>query len=237
MRFLSSYSHLGNSYSLGRDAKERFFLFVSDCERRNHDVDAQVALNQGLKGRIAMRTVIALLTSLIPISSVRKNLRRRLAYWLFTAGLRRKVRSFGRHSFATGKCSLTKNTVVGDWTCLGGVVAFGGGDFTIGDHVSIGPGLLVQTQNHVYESDSLPYGGGFAHKPVTIGDCVWIGMNVTILPGTRIGEGAIIQMGSVVHGEIPPCAIAGGNPAKVFAWRNKEHYQALKSQNRYLSFG
>ena len=43
-----------------------------------------------------------------------------------------------------------------------------------------------------------------------------IGSNVTILPGTTIGEGAIIQAGAVVHGEIPPCAIVGGNPAKDF---------------------
>jgi len=183
-----------------------------------------------------MRTIIALLTSLIPIPSLRKNCRRRLTYWLFTVGPRRKARSFGQNSVATGKCLLSKNTVVGDWSWLGGVVVFGGGDFTIGDHVSIGPGLLVQTQNHEYESDSLPYGSGFIHKPVAIGDCVWIGMNVTLLPGTRIGEGAIIQMGSVVHGEIPPCAIAGGNPAKVFAWRDKSRYFSLKDSGKFLGF-
>lgn len=55
------------------------------------------------------------------------------------------------------------------------------------------------------------------------------------IPGTKIGEGAIIQAGSVVHGEIPPCAIAGDNPAKVFAWRDKEHYEKLKSQGAYFA--
>ena len=62
---------------------------------------------------------------------------------------------------------------------------------------------------------------------------MWIGTNVIILPGTHIGEGAIIQAGAVVHGEIPPMAIAGGNPAKVFAWRDREHYEELKAKGRF----
>ena len=63
---------------------------------------------------------------------------------------------------------------------------------------------------------AIPYDETFKYKDVVIGDFVWIGSNVTILPGTTIGEGAIIQAGAVVHGEIPPCAIVGGNPAKDF---------------------
>ena len=50
----------------------------------------------------------------------------------------------------------------------------------------------------------------------------------------KIGEGAIIQGGAVVHGEIPPLAIAGGNPAKVFKYRNKEHYEQLKKENKFF---
>ena len=80
---------------------------------------------------------------------------------------------------------------------------------------------------------AIPYDNTFVHKPVIIGDCVWIGAYVILLPGTKIGDGSIIQAGSVVHGEIPPMAIAGGNPAKVFAWRNKEHYDELKTAARF----
>ena len=50
----------------------------------------------------------------------------------------------------------------------------------------------------------------------------------------QIGEGAIIQGGSVVHGEIPPCAIAGGNPAKVFKYRDIEHYNKLKNEKKFF---
>ena len=104
---------------------------------------------------------------------------------------------------------------------------------TIGRWVHTGEGLKVFTRNHNYEGEAIPYDNTYVHKAVTIGDCVWIGAYVTLLPGTTIGEGAIIQAGSVVHGEIPPMAIAGGNPAKVFAWRDKERYLRLKEAGRF----
>ena len=67
-----------------------------------------------------------------------------------------------------------------------------------------------------------------------IGDNVWIGDRVIILGGAVIGEGAIIQAGSVVIGEIPPMAIAGGHPAKVFKYRDMGHYIKLKNEGKFL---
>ena len=58
-----------------------------------------------------------------------------------------------------------------------------------------------------------------ALEPVHIGDDVWIGARVTILPGAVIGDGAVIGAGSVVHGKIPPFAVAAGNPCKVLRMR------------------
>ena len=49
-----------------------------------------------------------------------------------------------------------------------------------------------------------------------------------------IGEGAIIQAGAVIVNNIPPLGIAGGNPAKVFKYRDMEHYFRLKSNNQFL---
>lgn len=52
-------------------------------------------------------------------------------------------------------------------------------------------------------------------QPVIIGRHVWIGTGSTILAGVTIGDGALVAAGSVVHKDVPPKALVGGNPAKV----------------------
>ncbi len=52
-------------------------------------------------------------------------------------------------------------------------------------------------------------------NPITIGNKVWIGANVTVLPGVTIGNNTIIGAGSVVNKDIPDNVIAAGNPCKV----------------------
>ena len=54
-----------------------------------------------------------------------------------------------------------------------------------------------------------------------------------ILGGVTIGEGAIIQAGSVVCKDVPPLAIAGGHPAAAFRYRDKEHYFKLKEEKKF----
>jgi hypothetical protein len=66
-------------------------------------------------------------------------------------------------------------------------------------------------------------------KPVYIEDYVWIGLRASIAPGVRIGEGAIIAMGSVVVQDVPPLAIVAGNPAQVLTYRSKPDFERLKS--------
>ena len=51
--------------------------------------------------------------------------------------------------------------------------------------------------------------------------------------GVTIGEGAIIQAGSVVVSDIPKYAIAGGHPAKVFKYRDIDHYERLKAEAKF----
>ncbi len=63
-----------------------------------------------------------------------------------------------------------------------------------------------------------------------LGNDVWIGDSVIIKAGVRIGDGAIIGMGSVVTKDVPPYAIVGGNPAKVIRYRFDENtIEILKS--------
>ncbi|EJR45835.1 hypothetical protein IIM_05021 [Bacillus cereus VD107] len=63
--------------------------------------------------------------------------------------------------------------------------------------------------------------GGFKGDTV-IGNDVWIGYNATIMPGVKIGDGAIIATNSVVTKDIPPYSIVGGNPAKLIRYRFDE---------------
>ena len=87
---------------------------------------------------------------------------------------------------------------------------------------------------HNYDNGTkIPYDETVIHKDVIIEDNVWLGINTIILPGVTISEGAIIQAGSVVTSNIPSCAIAGGHPAKVFKYRNKDHYYKLKEKNKF----
>lgn len=130
-------------------------------------------------------------------------------------------------------CHLTRQTEIGNQVSLQGASITGNGRVVFGDYVRAGMGLLILTRNHNYNGTALPYDKTYVTKDVLIDDLVWIGVNVTLLPGTHIGEGAIIQAGSVVHGEIPPLAIAGGNPAKVFSWRDKEHFERLKAKGAF----
>lgn len=93
-----------------------------------------------------------------------------------------------------------------------GCTFFGRGGITIGDEVFIGPKVNLITINHDPNPDnrSATYG-----RPIVIGDKVWIGINSTILPGVRIGYGAIVGAGSVVTKDVPPLTVVAGNPARI----------------------
>jgi acetyltransferase-like isoleucine patch superfamily enzyme len=87
---------------------------------------------------------------------------------------------------------------------------FGHGSITIGEDTQIGPGALITTTDHDYLRDLET-----TFKGVRIGKGVWIGANVTILPGVEIGDQAVIGAGAVVNRSIPPRVLAVGVPARV----------------------
>ncbi len=164
-------------------------------------------------------------------ASFRQIKRLRLESWLYGRKIRRVARSVGRFLVVRAPSTVTRTTTIGEGCILNGVHVYGLGDVTICDHAAIGNGTVVYSANHDYDrGGAIPFGPEWVVKPVRIGECVWIGSNVIILPGADIGEGAIIQAGSVVHGEIPPMSIAGGNPARVFATRDRNHYEELKAK-------
>lgn len=85
---------------------------------------------------------------------------------------------------------------------------------TFGDHVFIAPNCGFYTAGHPLDAARRNAGLEFA-RPITVEDDVWIGGNVTVLPGVTIGAGAVIGAGSVVCRDIPPRTVAAGNPCRV----------------------
>ena len=66
---------------------------------------------------------------------------------------------------------------------------------------------------------------------VIIGDYVWIGRRVIVLPGVQIGKGAVVGAGSIVSKDIPDYAVAVGNPAKVVKYRDSIVFEDLFNKN------
>ncbi len=97
------------------------------------------------------------------------------------------------------------------------------GGIFIGDNVMIGPNAAIYTAVHPMRSDEraafVDDEGKLRNKetarPVEIGDGCWIGGNVTILPGVKIGKRCVIGAGSVVTEDIPDDSFAAGNPCRV----------------------
>ncbi len=83
-----------------------------------------------------------------------------------------------------------------------------------GDNVMLGPNCGLYTAGHPENVEIRNSGLEYA-KPITIGNNVWIGGNVVILPGVTIGDNSIIGAGSVVTKDIPSNVIAVGNPCTV----------------------
>lgn len=132
-----------------------------------------------------------------------------------------------------GFCIFTAKTIVGLNCHFNGIRVYGRGKVSIGDNFHSGAGCEILTENHNFEGERIPYDTTYIIKDVHIGENVWIGNKVMILPGVSIGEGAIIQAGSVVVSNIPSCAIAGGHPARVFSYRDQPHYFELKEKKLF----
>lgn len=95
-----------------------------------------------------------------------------------------------------------------------GLVILDEAPVTIGDHVFLGPGVAIYTACHPVDAAVRRMDLEYA-KPVTIGDDVWIGGNVTLNPGVTIGCNVVIGSGSVVTRDIPDGVVAAGNPCRV----------------------
>lgn len=102
-----------------------------------------------------------------------------------------------------------------------GLVILDGAPVTFGNNVFIGPNCCFSTAGHPIDATDRDVGLEFAY-PINVGNSVWIGANVTILPGVTIGDKSVIGAGSVVTKDIPPNVVAVGVPCKVIKTINKD---------------
>ena len=129
----------------------------------------------------------------------------------------------------TGKDVIIKNKCyfgngarlsVGDRTQLGQNAKLGG-KITLGNDILMGPDIVIMATSHAFSSVEIPINqqGASEEKEVIIGDDVWIGTRVIILPGVEIGSHSIIASGAVVSKSFPSYSIIGGVPAKLIKSR------------------
>lgn len=103
------------------------------------------------------------------------------------------------------KCIIGRGShLIGHWSIV------------LGDEIQTGPYVYITDQNHAYEDPNAPIGW----QPPTvaaveIGSGSWLGANVVILPGTKLGRNTVVAAGAVVRGEFPDHVVLGGVPAKV----------------------
>ena len=113
------------------------------------------------------------------------------------------------------RCDYGYQTSVGARTFANfGLISLDVATVTIGDDVQIGPNVQLLTAFH-------PVAAGprrdkwEAARPITVGDNVWLGGGVIVLPGVTIGANTVVGAGAVVTRDLPPDVVAVGNPARV----------------------
>ena len=122
------------------------------------------------------------------------------------------------------RCVFYHYPFVGDWLRIGRFCA-----------LATGARFIMNGANHAMSGFSTYpfniFGGGWEQGfapadwakenrgDTVVGHDVWMGMNVTVMPGVKIGSGSIVATASVVASDVPPYAIVGGNPARILKMR------------------
>ncbi|WP_127844987.1 acyltransferase [Psychroflexus aestuariivivens] len=168
------------------------------------------------------------------LKSIKKT-RNKLKKFYWTAKAKKKVKQYNGEIHVNGKSYFSSKTTLGNNVHFNGIKVIGNGKVSIGDNFHSGWGVVLLTHYHNYKSkQSIPYDNTYIVRDIIIEDNVWFGINITVMAGVTIGEGAIIQAGSVVVNDIPAYSIAGGHPAKVFSKRDVESYQILKNEGKFF---
>ena len=160
---------------------------------------------------------------------------KRMMTFIFTFLAIRKLGFYKEKPKVNFYSRFTKNTFIGKNCHFNGLIIRGNGKVIIGDNFHCGKDVLFINSFHKYDGgNAIPYDTKETiDKDIIIEDNVWIGDRAIILGGVKIGEGAIIQAGAVVVKDIEKFGIAGGNPAKIFKYRDIENYKKLKEKKKF----
>ena len=168
-------------------------------------------------GKFLVRRFYNCIAKRMPKSNTRFNFgAKKLRYWC----AKHTIAQCGIGVNIEKGATFASSVRIGDYSGVG-VNCELNGEITIGKNVLMGPEVVVYTQNHEFrDKETLIQMQGYrSEEPVSIGDDVWIGRRVIILPGVHIGTGAVIGAGAVVAKDVPEYAIAVGNPVKIIGKR------------------
>lgn len=124
--------------------------------------------------------------------------------------------------------SLGNNVHIGE-DCF--FVATGG--IIINDHCHLSRNVTIYSANHEYMGNAIPYDDKFVCAPVILGRGVWIGRNVNILPGVKIGNGAIIGMGTTVSKDVGDYEIVISSQQRSVKTRDEDKFKYLYKRKKF----
>ncbi|WP_321332330.1 acyltransferase [uncultured Bacteroides sp.] len=129
---------------------------------------------------------------------------------------------------ASQNLKIGRNSIIGD-NCL----LDARNEIEIGENVNISSNVSIYTEQHDHRDPYFACNSDRTFK-VKIGNRAWIGPNVIILRGVKIGEGAVVAAGAVVTKNVADFTLVGGNPAKKIGDRNRDLKYDLSG--RYIPF-
>jgi len=153
-------------------------------------------------------------TQPVPGYKIGYSIRRWLAQYIFEiAGDNLVIKYNAKFGKGTG-IEIGHNSQIGEKSYIGAYTK-------IGNDVIMAPEILIWTIAHRFDRTDIPINrqGATDILPVNIGDDVWIGQRVIIMPGCNIGAHSIIAAGAIVTKDVPEYSIVGGIPAKVIKYR------------------
>ncbi|QKZ13397.1 acyltransferase [Spirosoma sp. KUDC1026] len=142
----------------------------------------------------------------------------------FSIGARSTVEDFCVINNGVGDVLIGSNSLVG----IGSVVI---GPVSIGSDVIIAQHVVISGLNHGYQDPNVPIRKqAVSRKQIVIEDDCWIGANVTITAGVRIGRHSVVAGGSVVTRDVLPYSVVGGNPARVLKYYDEKMEQWITAE-------